>query len=197
MTKKPSDRIYLFGYKYNDKVPEGINASDKDAYNTKYEDFDIYNKVWEIIDHKEFKTNHRHRIKLVLDNGGSVVLSLRHKGDTKDSHIVSVQSINSDGLILDDPYGSHASSYKFGESGDLFAGKDKDSKQRGDNGEPYRNTKHFNTEVKDYTKRDFTAEAAQNLENDESKGASQLLKWSMINDSNYGFIKYIVYYEKK
>lgn len=38
----------------------------------------------------------------------------------------------------------------------------------------------------------------QNLENDdESRGESVLLKWEMINESDNGLIRYIVFYEKK
>ena len=33
-------------------------------------------------------------------------------------------------------------------------------------------------------------------EEDESRGDSILLKWEMINESDKGFIRYIVFYEK-
>ena len=193
-TKNLGNRFSIFGYSYNDKVPEWINPSDEDKYKTSLADLNIYNKKWDVTDYKEFKDTHRHKIKAVLDKGGSVVLSLRHKGTVKKSHIVSIQSITSEGLLLDDPYGSHADNYRFGEDGDFFKGKN-ENKERSEYN--YKNVPHFNSELNDYTKRDFTAETAQNLESDESRGDSQLLKWDMINESKNGFIQYIVYYEKK
>jgi hypothetical protein len=193
-TKNLGNRFSIFGYSYNDKVPEWINPSDEDKYKTSLADLNIYNKKWDVTDYKEFKDTHRHKIKTVLDKGGSVVLSLRHKGTVKKSHIVSIQSITSEGLLLDDPYGSHADNYRFGEDGDFFKGKN-ENKERSEYN--YKNVPHFNSELNDYTKRDFTAEASQNLESDESRGDSQLLKWDMINESKNGFIQYIVYYEKK
>ena len=61
----------------------------------------------------------------------------------------------------------------------------------------YKNISCFDSKEVDYTKRDFTAKAGQNLQGEESRGDSQLLKWDMINESKDGFIQYIVYYEEK
>ena len=75
----------------------------------------------------------------------------------------------------------------------LFKGKNKTGYRSTYN---YMNVAHNNSNETDYSKRDFTAEAAQNLEADESRGKSFLLKWEMINDSSAGFIYYIAFYEK-
>ena len=187
-TEKAKDREKIFSNTHNDSIPEEINSSNEDEYST--ERIDISEKL---------NAENRKKIKQTLDNGGSVVVSINHKG-TKGSHIISVQSINEKGLIVDDPYGGHYEEYRYGEEGDLFAGKNKGPSDRKKNGEPYRNTKHFNSNVKDYTKRDFTVEAGQNLIADESKGNSVLLKWEMINESkilkNKSLINYIVLYGK-
>ena len=193
-TDKPKDRELIFSDAYNDSLPEEINASKESKYNTDRKDLYYQNKKGKKI-YTSFKIEYRKKIKDVLDQGGSVVISLNHKGN-KGSHILSVQSINSEGLKCDDPFGAHAKDYRYGKSGDMFAGKDKNSRDRGLNGEPYRNTKYFNAIGKDYTKRDFTANAAQNLEEKEKKGDSITLNWEMINESSNGLINYIVFYEK-
>lgn len=140
----------------------------------------------------------RNKIKETLDNGGAVALSIRHKSNQSSdgSHIISVQSIESDGLVVDDPYGGHASDYlrKSGQTGDLFAGKNKTIANR--NGLEFKNKKHLNANETNYNNRDFTAEAAQNLEADESRGGSVKLPFSLINNSDKSFINYIAIYEK-
>ena len=180
-TSNLEKRYSIFNGTYKDAIPEEINPSNKNEYNT--ERINITEKL---------SAKNRNRIKTTLDNGGSVVISVDHKGD-KGSHILSVQSITSEGLRCDDPYGLHNPDYRYGESGDLFKGDDL-LKKRSEY--DYKNVPHYNRNKDDYTKRDFTAEAAQNLEDDESRGNSIIMKWEMINESSNGFINYIVLYEK-
>jgi hypothetical protein len=64
----------------------------------------------------------------------------------------------------------------------------------------YRNNKHINKDETDNSNRDFSVEAAQNLEDDESRGKSKTIKWEMIDESksysSRNLINYIVLYEK-
>ena len=181
-TSKVNQRTALFNNVYNDKLPEQIK-------NPEYISSDTGKVNTERIDLNGKKVSHEQRAKIknALDKGCSVVISVYHKGKSGGTHIISVQSISSEGLILDDPYGGLVDSYRHGEKGDFFAGKGK--KNRTAN----KNTVHSSTET-DYTKRDFTAEAAQNLEADESRGKSKILKWEMINESK-SLIYYIMIYE--
>ncbi len=189
MYLKTSDlgkRYNIFTDSYNDLVPEDINSAANDKYKTERIDIGA--------DGKRFSTEHRNKIKKTLDAGGSAVLSVYHKGTGTNSHIISVQSITSEGLYVDDPYGGHAQDYIKGSSGDLFKGKGKTGSR---SNYEYKNVPHFNSNETDYTNRDFTAKAGQNLDDDESRGDSVLLKYKMINDSTSELINYIVLYEKK
>jgi hypothetical protein len=186
ISSKSASRTDTFST-YKEKMPEYINNPEVSnlspgAFNTDRDDF--YGR--------DFLPKDREKMQSVLDNGGSVVMSVNHKG-TEGSHIMFVQSINSQGLVIDDPYGNHAPDYKYGEKGDLFAGKGKEYKDRKKKPVKYMNEPHYNSADKDYKKRDFTAEKAQNLTTDESRGESVLVKWDYISK---GFVYYIIYYEK-
>ncbi len=191
-TSNLDSRYSIFANTYNDKIPEKINSPSEEKTTP-----GTYKTTRKNLGTKQVSMEQRDKIKTTLDGGGAVVLSINHKG-TSGSHIIYVQSISSDGLIVDDPYGGHASDYRYGTSGDLFAGKGKGSSSRNTAG--YKNKVHDNASETDYTKRDFTAEAAQNLEADESRGKSILLKWEMINESKSkngkNLFNYIVFYEK-
>jgi hypothetical protein len=199
-TAQMEDLIYFYKYlissstsrgntfsTYKDKLPElikdpSLTTINPGSYKTKRVPFNTKSTV---------SMEDRNMIKNVLDEGGSVVISVRHKGIGDDSHIIYVQSITQDGLLVDDPYGKHAQDYRYGETGDLFAGKGKSGKHR--KGLEFKNVPHFDKSESDFKQRDFTAEAAQNLNFDESRGDSVTIKWENIAP---GFIKYIIYYEK-
>jgi len=181
-TSDLENRYSIFNNAYNDVIPEEINPSTENKYKTKR--IDVGNKG------KRFKNEHRYKIKETLDGGGSVVMSVYHKGTGTKSHIISVQSLTAEGLYVDDPYGGQAEDYRYGVTGDLFAGKSKTDRS------DFKNVIHDNVLETDYTKRDFTVEAGQNLKDDESRGDSILLKYEMINESTSEFINYIVLYEK-
>ncbi len=172
-------RTSLFSNTYNDKIAEGISGSSS-AYKTERID----------LSSKKLDAEYRHKMKETIDAGGSVVLSINHKG-TAGSHIFHVQSITSEGIIVDDPLGGNAEAYRYGSKGDLFGGKGKKRSYT------YKNKPHYNSTETDYTKRDFTAAAAQDLAADESKGKSQLIKYKMIDESNKGLFNYMVLYKKE
>ncbi|BDD01287.1 hypothetical protein [Persicobacter psychrovividus] len=183
-------RKYIFSTDFMDVVPEEINNQD-------YQNEGAFSPDRKYLGKKPFTAKHKQDIKETLDAGGAVVLSVNHKGGVKGSHIVSVQSITSEGLIVDDPYGGHAEDYRYGESGDLFKGKNMPG-SRSDY--EYKNEPIYNKNEVDLTKRDFTAEAAQNLTPEEKRGDSQLIKWEMVNESklksNRRFVFYYVTYKK-
>ncbi|BDD01279.1 hypothetical protein [Persicobacter psychrovividus] len=185
------ERGNIFRNDFNEVIPEeinDINFQGEGAFSAERIDFDEKKGP--------FSAKEKGKIKDTLDNGGAVVLSIRHKGLETSSHIVSVQSITSEGLIVDDPYGRHAEDYRYGKLGDLYKGKGKDKNV---SRKKYMNQVN-NLSSQDLSQRDFTAVAAQNLEEDESRGKNQLMKWEMFNDSKKHekvfFAKYIVLYEK-
>jgi hypothetical protein len=184
----PRNRSNILGWDDKSKKLNRIADSDfKESDSEKFDNITLKSK---------WNQDKRNKIKAILDEGGTIVLNIKHKGTSSNGHIIVVQSINSEGLIVDDPYGKHAQDYRQGETGDLYAGKGKSVSNRKDNNEQYRNTKHFNKDETDYSKRDFTVESGQNLSSDESKGNSVLLTFKMLDESS-SFIKSIYVYNKK
>jgi hypothetical protein len=62
------------------------------------------------------------RIAACLAEGGAAMLSLRHKGKGQaGTHIVAVQTVEADGLVLDDPYGRIRADYSADRAGDAYA----------------------------------------------------------------------------
>ncbi len=51
------------------------------------------------------------KIKTCLEAGGAAQMSVFHKADQSDSHLVSVQAINAGGVVIDDPYGRIGADY--------------------------------------------------------------------------------------
>ena len=113
----------------------------------------------------------RNELSGVLDEGGAAMLSFHHKGgnNTEASHIVSVQQMTKDGLIVDDPYGRVRDNYRLNETGDAY----------GERGQAGRSTTRKNL-VDGSVRRDqpgtidqdWWASAGQNLRTDESRGSS-------------------------
>ncbi|BDD01283.1 hypothetical protein [Persicobacter psychrovividus] len=191
-------RTSIFTSKLREAIPEEINHikfQGGGAFSPKIIKLDGENDSGKKKPPLPFSAKEKGKIKDTLDKGGAVVLSIRHKGLETSSHIVSVQSITSEGLIVGDPYGRHAEDYRYGELGDLYKGKDQSVSRV-----KYKNKSIYNENEADLTKRDFTAVAAQNLEENESRGKNQLMKWEMFNKSKKHlfvfFVKYIVLYEK-
>lgn len=61
-------------------------------------------------------------LKQVLEEGGAAMLSMRHKGRGQEgTHIVAVQAVTDDGLVVDDPYGRQREDYTAAERGDAYA----------------------------------------------------------------------------
>lgn len=135
----------------------------------------------------------RNKIKDVIDKGGTVVLNIKHKGTESNGHLITVQSITSEGLIVDDLYGGHNQDYRQWRTGDLYIGKGFTS---GRENYDYKNVNHYDKDENDYTKRDFTAEAGQNIESNESRGNSVLLTYTMLNECA-NFINGIYFYSNK
>jgi hypothetical protein len=71
------------------------------------------------------------KIRTHLNGGGSAAFSFRHKGkESTGTHIISIQSMETDGFMVDDPYGHVRSDYSGKEAGDAFTDKGKTSRNR-------------------------------------------------------------------
>lgn len=117
-------------------------------------------------------TKARGQMTDVLDDGGAAMLSFHHKGgrNTAASHIVSVQQLTDEGLVVDDPYGKPRDDYRLRETGDAYgeknqAGRSAARKNQVDTGTV---SKTDATKVDS----DWTAAKGQNLKANESLGSS-------------------------
>lgn len=130
-------------------------------------------------------------VKEHLDRGDVIMFSIFHKGDAGGTHNYFVQSIDRKGFVLDDPFGRGNEQYSRNRNkrGDLY--KDKGG-TRSRNEYPFKNTIDFN-----FSNKDFTTEAAQVLTDSESRGASSLFTWEMMEASNKSIINYVVVWERK
>lgn len=105
----------------------------------------------------------RDELATTLDGGGGAMLSLYHKGkNSSGSHLVSIQALQSDGLILDDPYGGIRSTYNRNNAGDAYA--DPGSTRGGSN---YRNVVDRSGDGDDWH-----VENTRELTDNESRGDS-------------------------
>ena len=132
----------------------------------------------------------REKIKNYLNKGYPMMFSIFHKSDDNlnFTHNVSVLSIEADGIVVDDPYGSENPEYRNTgrlKENDLFA----------DIGSS-RGNSNFKNKVK-YGTKDYTKSKAQNLEHNERRGRKTKLTWDMLNDSKDEIIRYINVWEKK
>lgn len=62
------------------------------------------------------------KLQACLDDGGSAMLSIKHKGAGQSgTHIVAVQAVTAAGITVDDPFGRARADYDAGERGDAYA----------------------------------------------------------------------------
>ncbi len=132
----------------------------------------------------------RGQMKETLDEGGAVFMGVSHKAKVYGGHVITVQQVVSNGLIVDDPFGGGNSDYRQTNTGtDLYAPNNSNDRTNA-----YRNVKHF-TPKAGLDDQDFWAKPGQNLTADESLGNSKLIPYEMIdNDSN--FSTYIILYKR-
>jgi hypothetical protein len=113
------------------------------------------------------------KIKTHLNSGGSAAFSFRHKGKGQSgTHIISIQSMESDGFIVDDPYGHVRSDYSGTAAGDAFKDKGKTSRNR-------KNSLDSSGHKLD----DWEVDRAQNPEDYEQKGNSYKFSQKSIESS--------------
>ena len=138
---------------------------------------------------KEFGAEHRVKIRNTLQQGGSVILSFRHKGMQEGTHIVTVRNVAADGLELDDPYGKINPDYrrKVGLIADAYT---KVGVNTGRSNYDWKNVPEYNKTETDHTKQDFTEEKSEDLKANESRGADSKISWAMISESTL-LISYI------
>jgi uncharacterized protein YvpB len=126
-----------------------------------------YQRIDKIGDWQKFSD----QIRTHLNSGGSANFSFRHKGkgDTK-THIISIQSMETDGFIVDDPYGHVRSNYSGNKVGDAFAdqGKTRNRKNKLDSSDSLN---------------DWEVDRAQSPEDYEQKGNSYLFSRASIESS--------------
>jgi hypothetical protein len=116
------------------------------------------------------------RIRKHLNGGGSAAFSFRHKGKGESgTHIISIQSMESDGFIVDDPYGNVRSDYSGAAAGDAFADKGK-----------ARNRKN-NVDSGTHKLDDWEVDRAQSPEDFEQKGNSYKFSKKSI-ESSFGYV---------
>lgn len=122
----------------------------------------------------------RERMQQCLSDGGAAMLSLYHKSKAKnrlkDSHIIAVQRVTDDGLVVDDPYGAIRNTYdaRVAESDAFAPAEVRDHKRPADFKNQVDETRKPGqeaTEVGD----DWQVEYAQNLTDAESLGDSHLV----------------------
>jgi hypothetical protein len=113
------------------------------------------------------------KIRTHLNGGGSAAFSFRHKGKgNTGTHIISIQSMEADGFIVDDPYGHVRSDYSGNKSGDAFTDQGKTSRNR-------KNKVDSSTQKLD----DWEVDRAQNPEDFEEKGNSYKFSRASIESS--------------
>lgn len=114
------------------------------------------------------------QIATCVNNGGSAIFSLFHKGQRSGTHIMSIQRVVEDGLIVDDPYGQMRADYRVG-NGDAYAA-------RGD----YSPRQRITNNKKDTDGDAYHADAAQDLAANESKGDSYKVSRALVQSAiNY------------
>ncbi|MEM6831119.1 MAG: DUF4157 domain-containing protein, partial [Bacteroidota bacterium] len=139
---------------------------------------------------------YREKIRRALESGNAVVLSVSHKGARAfRGHVITVQSIDGKGLIVDDPYGAWNSAYRRTkvEKADAYALLG--SKTRSDD---FRNKPAYKDgggTPSDYSEADFTVKAGQDMKANETLGNSSRIDFDMINESN-GIIGQIYIFKK-
>lgn len=142
---------------------------------------------------QEFTMDHRKQIRDTLNAGGAAILSLYHKGTAGGTHITAIREVTSTGLKIDDPYGQVNPGYRQGVAGDAF--KDVGG-TAGRGSYNWKNVPHYDATENDYSERDFTRSAAEELEADESRGQNEIITWEMIRESTR-LLYYIRLYDRR
>ena len=113
----------------------------------------------------------KERMRTTLDAGGGVMLSLFHKGRGQTgTHIVTVQQVTGDGIVIDDPYGGMRATYRRDQTGDAYADV---GSTRG--ASAYRNRVGANDTDADGVDDDWRVRRAQDPAANESRGESDTI----------------------
>lgn len=112
----------------------------------------------------------RKKLKACLDAGGGAMMSLFHKGSAStDTHIISIQSVTDNGIVVDDPYGRINPAYRRGKGQDAYKDPGKTR-----NASPYKNLVHSEDNE------DWTVAATQAPTSDETRGNSYEMNDEMV-----------------
>ena len=180
------------GKNQNDKLRSGLENDGNTSGSKSHE--------YKQIDVKKWSNDLRNQVKGFLDKGFPVMFSIFHKGPKSSlTHNHSVQGMNSEGIIIDDPFGKINPEYRRNGTTymDLFKDKGatntlKDGRSKYD----FKNVPNYNASETDYSKRDFTSDSAHKLIEKENRGNSTLLTWEMLVNSKKTILNYIVIWEK-
>ncbi|HEY0736409.1 MAG TPA: hypothetical protein VGD69_15955 [Herpetosiphonaceae bacterium] len=139
------------------KVIDKINPND----NTE----SLVEQVW-----GAWSNDSKKKLKECLEAGGAASMSLFHKGSgSTDTHIISIQSVAENGLIVDDPYGKIDPDYRRGSGEDAYA----------DAGKTRSASNHRNT-LDSANKQDWTVDSAQSPTSSETQGNSYELSYEIV-----------------
>lgn len=110
----------------------------------------------------------RARVHATLEEGGSAMMSIFHKGAGESgTHLVVAQQVTSGGMVIDDPYGGIRADYDRGKKGDAYADPGKTRKTSN-----LRNVPAMVDHDRDGAEDDWKVGAAGDLAANESRGAS-------------------------
>jgi hypothetical protein len=127
-------------------------------------------------------TTARQQLNGVLDEGGAAMLSYHHKGGNNHdaSHIISVQQLTKDGVIVDDPYGKPRADYNVAQVGDAYGERGQAGRSNSRKNLVDASVDRSNPHTIDA---DWYAAAGQGLRPDESHGNSAAVSDSVFANS--------------
>ncbi len=167
-----------------------VNRASKPGYNGKEDNVSETEYI------EDWDPEVREKVRDALDAGGAAILSVYHKGfrqKSKGSHILTIQAVTSTGLTVDCPYGAINPDYRFkdGTIADMYIDTGKGDVANTRSSYDWKNVPDYDKSETDYTKRDFTVTAGQNLKDNESRGKNTEISYKMINESHEDFVRYI------
>ena len=117
----------------------------------------------------------RDRTRETLQAGGAAAFSFRHKGTRSEgTHIVSIQRVEDDAFVVDDPYGVVRADYNPRTADDAYWHRD-------ERGRLVQSRSTQKNEVNAFG--DWTADSAQNLTDNERKGDTTRISRTLIERS--------------
>lgn len=131
------------------------------------------------------------KLKECLAAGGAAVYSLYHKGAGQaGTHIITIQSVTENGIIVDDPYGQINPDYRRNKAQDAFA-------PTGKQGASTRTSDYKNKVDATDTKTDWEVDSAQDATDSETLGDSYELSNDVVKSAFFYIVLFHRAEEKK